>query len=87
MRIERARNYIAGFAQRLVDNQAALRSRQGALVEARGDREAALAQIGEHEDELDSNLESIQTEIVEQLRETGSAPVLAGPAANGERWG
>ena len=87
VRIERARDYIAGFAQRLLDSQAALQSRQGALVEARGDREAALAQITDHEHELDGNLEAIQTEIVEQLRETGSAPVLAGPAADGETLG
>lgn len=86
VKIERARNYILGFADRLAANQAALRNRQTALVDARGDREGALAQIGEHEDELDSNLEAIQTEIVEQLRETGSAPVLAGPAG-GETLG
>jgi murein DD-endopeptidase MepM/ murein hydrolase activator NlpD len=86
VQIERARNYILGFADRLVANRTALRSRQAALLDARGDREAALSQIGEHEDELDSNLASIQTEIVEQLRETGSAPVLAGPAG-GETLG
>src|ERR1700742_2734349 len=84
--IERARDYILGFADRLVANRTALRSRQAALLDARGGREAALAQIGEHEDQLDSNLELIQTEIVEQLRETGSAPVLAGPAG-GESLG
>jgi len=84
--IERARNYILGFADSLAANRTALRSRQTALVDARGQREAALAQIGEHEDELDSNLAAIQTEIVEQLRETGSAPVLAGPAG-GESLG
>lgn len=87
VRIERARDFVAGFATRLVDSRTALQERQGALVNARGEREAALAQIGEHEDELDSNLAAIQTEIVEQLRETGSAPVLAGPAANGETLG
>ncbi|MGD9735089.1 MAG: murein hydrolase activator EnvC [Solirubrobacterales bacterium] len=87
LKIERARDYILGFADRLRANRAALRSRQAALVGARGEREAALAQIGEHEDELDSNLEAIQSEIVEQLRATGSAPVLAGPAANGETLG
>ena len=74
--IERARNYILGFADSLAANRTALRSRQTALVDARGQREAALAQIGEHEDELDSNLAAIQTEIVEQLRETGSAPEI-----------
>ncbi|HYC81546.1 MAG TPA: peptidoglycan DD-metalloendopeptidase family protein [Solirubrobacterales bacterium] len=86
VRIERARDYILGFADQLVANREALQSRQAELVDARGEREAALAQIGEHEDHLDSNLEAIQTEIVEQLRETGSAPVLAGPAG-GETLG
>ena len=87
VRIERARDYIAGFAQRLVYTRAVLGDRQAALVEARGGREAALAQITDHEHELDGSLEAIQTEIVEQLRATGSAPVLAGPAANGETLG
>jgi murein DD-endopeptidase MepM/ murein hydrolase activator NlpD len=85
--IERARDYVAGFAQRLLGTRAALRSRQGQLVAARGGREAALAQITAHEEELDGSVEAIQGEIVEQLRETGSAPVLAGPAANGETLG
>jgi murein DD-endopeptidase MepM/ murein hydrolase activator NlpD len=83
VQIERARNYILGFAQSLVANRDALQSRQAELVDARGEREAALRQIGEHEDHLDGNLEAIQTEIVEQLRETGSAPVIAGPAGGG----
>lgn len=87
VRIERARDYIVGFAQRLRDNRAALRSRQAALLDARSQREAALSQIGEHEEELDGSVEAIQTEIVEQLRETGSTPYLAGPAVNGETLG
>lgn len=87
VRIERARDYIAGFAQRLLDSRAALQSRQGLLVAARGGREAALRQIVSHEEELDGSVESIQTEIVEQLRSTGSGPLPAGPAANGAALG
>jgi murein DD-endopeptidase MepM/ murein hydrolase activator NlpD len=87
VRIERARDYIAGFAQRLLDTRAALQSRQGLLAAARGQREAALHQIVSHEEELDGSVESIQTEIVEQLRSTGSGPLPAGPAANGEALG
>jgi len=83
VRIERARDYIAGFAQRLLDTRAALQNRQGMLAAARGQREAALHQIVSHEEELDGSVESIQTEIVEQLRSTGSGPLAAGPAANG----
>jgi murein DD-endopeptidase MepM/ murein hydrolase activator NlpD len=87
VQIERARDYVAGFAEHLVASRTALQERQGELVDARGQREAALSQIGAHEDELDGNLAAIQGEIVEQLRETGSAPVLAGPAANGGSLG
>jgi murein DD-endopeptidase MepM/ murein hydrolase activator NlpD len=85
--IERARDYVAGFAQRLLDGQAELRSRQQLLLEARGGREAALAQVADHEQELDGSVESIQTQIVEQLRETGSGPLPAGPWSNGESLG
>jgi murein DD-endopeptidase MepM/ murein hydrolase activator NlpD len=55
VRIERARDYIAGFAQRLLDTRAALQSRQGLLAAARGQREAALHQIVSHEEELDGS--------------------------------
>ena len=87
VRIEDARDYIATFAQRLLGTRAALRARQEQLIAVRGGREAALSQIVEHEHELDGNLEAIQTEIVEQLRETGSGPLPAGPAADGEAVG
>jgi peptidoglycan DL-endopeptidase CwlO len=87
VQIERARDYILGFAQHLAASRTALRGRQGQLVAARGGREAALAQITSHEEELDGSVESIQTEIVEQLRETGSGPLPAGPWSNGEALG
>ncbi len=89
VRIERARDYIAGFAERLLADQAALQNRQGALLDARGQREAALGQIASHEEELDGSVESIQSQIVEQLRETGSGPLTSGPwasAASGMIW-
>jgi peptidoglycan DL-endopeptidase CwlO len=85
--IERARDYVAGFAQRLADSRTELRGRQEQLVDARGEREAALSQIGAHESELDGSVESIQSEIVEQLRETGSGPLPAGPWSNGGSLG
>jgi peptidoglycan DL-endopeptidase CwlO len=85
--IERARDYVVGFAQRLAANRTTLRDRQRQLVAARGGREAALSEITAHEEELDGSVEAIQSEIVEQLRETGSTPYVAGPAANGESLG
>jgi murein DD-endopeptidase MepM/ murein hydrolase activator NlpD len=85
--IERARDYIVGFARRLLDTRAALQSRQRQLVAVRGDREAALAQITGHEEELDGSVEAIQGEIAQQLLEAGSGPLPAGPAANGEALG
>jgi murein DD-endopeptidase MepM/ murein hydrolase activator NlpD len=87
VQIERARDYVLGFAQRLAASRTALRDRQGELIAARGGREAALSQITSHEEELDGSVESIQTEIVEQLRETGSGPLPAGPWSNGEALG
>jgi murein DD-endopeptidase MepM/ murein hydrolase activator NlpD len=87
VQIERARDYVAGFAERLVDTQTTLRGRQDELLAAREGREAALAQIVDHEEELDGSVESIQSQIVEQLRETGSGPLPAGPWSNGESLG
>lgn len=85
--IERARDYILGFAQSLAANRAALRDRQVALADARVQREAALEEIVSHEEELDGSVAAIQGEIVQQLRETGSSPALAGPALNGATLG
>lgn len=87
VRIERARDYIVGFARRLAASRVALRERQGELIAARGGREAALAQITSHEEELDGSVESIQAEIVQQLRQAGSGPLPAGPWSNGEALG
>jgi peptidoglycan DL-endopeptidase CwlO len=87
VRIERARDYIAGFAERLLANRALLRGRQRQLLVARAGREAALGQIVAHEEELDGSVAAIQSEIVQQLRETGSGPLPAGPWANGESLG
>jgi murein DD-endopeptidase MepM/ murein hydrolase activator NlpD len=87
VQIERARNYIAGFAENLLANRTELRGRQRQLLAARGGREAALVQITAHEEGLDGSVEAIQSEIVQQLRETGSGPLLAGPWASGESLG
>jgi len=87
VKIERARDYIAANHQRLADTRTSLQSRQGELVAARGEREDALGTISEHEEELDGSVEDIQTQIAEQLRESASGPLPAGPAPNAEALG
>jgi murein DD-endopeptidase MepM/ murein hydrolase activator NlpD len=82
VKIERARDYIAYHERRLVDARASLQNRQGELVAARGDREAALAEISDHEEELDGSVESIQGQIAEQLSESTSGPLSEELAAN-----
>jgi len=82
-RIEAARDAIASEEQALASTRAALQSHQRALVGARGAREAALARIGEHEEELDGSVAAIQAKIAAQLISTGSAPLPAGPIQGG----
>ncbi|HET7444978.1 MAG TPA: peptidoglycan DD-metalloendopeptidase family protein [Solirubrobacterales bacterium] len=81
--IQSARDTIAAEEQQLSDTRVALAGRQQALVAARADREAALATISEHEEELDGDVSSIQSEIVAQLAATGAAPLPAGPIQEG----
>jgi murein DD-endopeptidase MepM/ murein hydrolase activator NlpD len=81
--IEAARDAIASEKEALTVARAALQSRQQALVGARADREAALAQISEHEEELDGSVAEIQGKIAAQLSETGSMPLPAGPIKGG----
>jgi peptidoglycan DL-endopeptidase CwlO len=81
--IEAARDSIAGEEQALVSARAALQSHQQELVAARGKRVAALAQIGEHEEELDGDVAAIQGKIAAQLSATGSVPLPAGPIQGG----
>ncbi|HEY2055537.1 MAG TPA: peptidoglycan DD-metalloendopeptidase family protein [Solirubrobacterales bacterium] len=76
--IEHARNVIAAEAQELVATRGALQGRQGELVSARGDREAALGKVRHHETELDGDVESIQGRIAEELIATGSMPLPLG---------
>ena len=76
--IEHARNVIAEEAEQLVATRGALQGRQADLVSARGDREAALAQVRHHETELDGDLEAIQGKIAEELAATGSMPLPLG---------
>jgi murein DD-endopeptidase MepM/ murein hydrolase activator NlpD len=88
-RIESARDAIAAEEQALASTRSALQSHQQALVGARADREAALAQISEHEEELDGSVAAIQGKIAAQLSATGSMPLPAGPiqgGANGLIW-
>jgi murein DD-endopeptidase MepM/ murein hydrolase activator NlpD len=82
-RIESARDAIASEEQALATARAALQSHQQALVSARAHRVAALAQISEHEEELDGSVAAIQGKIAAQLAATGSAPLPAGPIQGG----
>jgi peptidoglycan DL-endopeptidase CwlO len=82
-RIEAARDAIAAETEALTAARSALQRRQAALVRARHDREAALAKVGEHEEELDGSVAAIQAKIAAQLAATGSAPLPAGPIKGG----
>jgi murein DD-endopeptidase MepM/ murein hydrolase activator NlpD len=82
-RIESARDAIASEERALASARATLQSHQRALVGARRAREAALARIGEHEEELDGSVAAIQAKIAAQLLSTGSAPLPAGPIRGG----
>jgi peptidoglycan DL-endopeptidase CwlO len=82
-RIEAARDSIAAETEALTVVRSALQRRQAALVRARHDREAALAKVGEHEEELDGSVAAIQAKIAAQLIATGSAPLPAGPIKGG----
>jgi murein DD-endopeptidase MepM/ murein hydrolase activator NlpD len=82
-RIESARDSIASEEQALASARSALQSHQQALVSARAHRVSALAQIREHEVELDGSVAAIQGKIAAQLSATGSAPLPAGPIQGG----
>jgi murein DD-endopeptidase MepM/ murein hydrolase activator NlpD len=82
-RIEDARDAIASEKEALTTARAALQSHQAELVATRHDREAALAKVNQHEEELDGDLSEIQGKIAAQLAETGSAPLPAGPIKGG----
>ena len=82
-RIEAARDAIASEKEALTAARAALQSHQAELVAARHDREAALAKVSRHEEELDGDLSEIQGKIAAQLAETGSMPLPAGPIKGG----
>jgi peptidoglycan DL-endopeptidase CwlO len=82
-RIESARDAIASEERSLADTRSSLQSRQQELLGARADRVAALARIGEHEEELDGSVAAIQGRIAAQLAATGAAPLPAGPIQEG----
>ena len=81
--IEAARDAIAAEEDALATARASLQSHQQQLLDARAAREAALAKIGEHEEELDGDVAAIQGKIAAQLSATGSAPLPAGPIQGG----
>ncbi len=82
-RIESARDAIAAEERSLADTRTALQGHQQALLGARADRVAALAQIRAHEEELDGSVAAIQGKLAAQLAATGSAPLPAGPIQEG----
>jgi peptidoglycan DL-endopeptidase CwlO len=81
--IEAARDAIASEEQALASARAALQSHQQELLAARAKRVAALARIGENEEELDGSVAAIQGKIAAQLASTGSVPLPAGPIQGG----
>lgn len=82
-RIESARDAIASEKEALTSARTALQSHQRELVATRADREAALKEISEHEQELDGSVAAIQGKIAAQLAATGSAPLPVGPIKGG----
>jgi len=86
-RIEVARDAIAAEEQTLAGARSALQRRQASLVAARRSREAALAKIGEREEELDGDVASIQAKLAARLAGTGSAPLPVGPIRGGSGSG
>ena len=81
--IEAARNAIAAEQQVLASSRLSLQSHKGQLRSAREGREAALAKISEHEEELDGSVAAIQGKIAAQLIASGSTPLPAGPIKGG----
>jgi peptidoglycan DL-endopeptidase CwlO len=81
--IEAARDQIAASERKLASTRSALQSHQDRLLRARKGREAALAQITAHEEELDGSVAAIQAKIAAQLAATGSASLPAGPIQGG----
>ncbi len=86
-RIESARDAIAAEEQVLASARSAVQQRQASLVEARGDREAALEKVTRTEEDLDGDVASIQAELAATLAGTGSAPLPAGPIRDGDGSG
>jgi peptidoglycan DL-endopeptidase CwlO len=82
-RIEAARDAIAAEEQALASTRASLQSHQSQLLSARHQREAALASIGAHEEDLHEDVADIQGKIAATLAATGSTPLPAGPIIDG----
>jgi murein DD-endopeptidase MepM/ murein hydrolase activator NlpD len=87
LRVEAARDAIAAEERALADARTVLQDRQAALVTARQRRMAALAEIREHEQELDGSVAAIQAKLAVQLQSTASAPLPAGPIRGGNGSG
>ena len=80
-RIEEARNTIAAQKQALEQTRSSIEAHQTKLRQARGKREDALAQIEDHEQELEGRLGDIQQKIAEKL--LGPGAVLPAGAIQG----
>lgn len=80
-RIEEARNTIAAQKQALVETRGSIEAHQSKLRDARGQREDALAQISDHEQELEGQVGDLQQRIAEKL--LGPGAVLPAGAIQG----
>jgi murein DD-endopeptidase MepM/ murein hydrolase activator NlpD len=78
-RIAAARDAIAAQEAALAAARAAVESRQSALVTVRGQREGALGQIRQSEQELEGDISGIEDQIQAQLQAAQSQPLPAGP--------
>ena len=81
--VRAARDAIAARKQELEEIRAELEQQSASLSAARQQREATLEQVREQRHELEADLTRISKKVEEQLRESGSAPLPAGPIRGG----
>lgn len=81
--IETARDAIASEKDALVSARSVLQGREGALRDARAQRESALTRISEQEEELHGHVAALQGKLAAQLYGTGFVPLPAGPIKGG----
>jgi peptidoglycan DL-endopeptidase CwlO len=81
--IETARDAIASEKDALVSARSVLQEREGALRDARAQRESALDRVNEQEEELHGHVAALQGKLAAQLYGTGFVPLPAGPIKGG----